>query len=339
MPKLDFEVISMGHGSGGLLTAKLLSAGVFDLFKNEYLDQQHDGALLQMNGPVAFTTDSYVISPLFFPGGNIGDLAVNGSVNDLAMCGAIPKYLSLSFILEEGLNMKEFWEILVSIKAASELANVKIVTGDTKVVEKGKGDKIFINTSGLGELHPKASIHFKNVHPGDQIILSGPMAAHGISILSLREGLTFETTVQSDTAAVNHVVKDILDVAGQAIHFMRDPTRGGVATVLNEVAAQAGLGIDLWHQQFPINDQVAGACEMLGLDPLYIANEGLFISIVDKAAAETVLNTIRQHPRGASAAVIGEVTDKHPRQVVCSSPAGGRRIVNSMTGELLPRIC
>jgi hydrogenase expression/formation protein HypE len=339
MPKLDFEVITMGHGSGGLLTHRLLNSGVFSLLKNEHLDQQHDGATLQLNGRTAFTTDSYVISPIFFPGGNIGELAINGSVNDLAMCGAIPKYLSLSFILEEGLRMEDFWEILVSIKSASEKAGVKIVTGDTKVVEKGKGDQIFINTSGLGEIHPKASIHFSNIKAGDQIIISGQMATHGIAILSQRNGLEFETTIQSDTAPLNHVVKQILDAEGEAVHFLRDPTRGGVATVLNEIAEQTHLGVELQHQHFPVAEQVLGACEMLGLDPLYVANEGIFIAIVDHGRADNILSILRQSEVGKNAAIIGEVVSNHPRQVICSSPAGGRRVVSYLVGEQLPRIC
>lgn len=339
MPKLDFDVITMGHGSGGLLTHRLLNSGVFTLLKNEHLDQQHDGALLHLNGRTAFTTDSYVISPIFFPGGNIGELAINGSVNDLAMCGAVPKYLSLSFILEEGLRMEDFWEVLVAIKRASEKAGVKIVTGDTKVVEKGKGDQVFINTSGIGEIHPKANIHFSRIRPGDQILISGNMATHGIAILSQREGLEFETTIESDTAALNHLVKRILDEHGEAIHLLRDPTRGGVATVLNELAEQTTLGIDLHHKNFPIDEQVAGACEMLGLDPLYIANEGIFIAIVDKASAADVLSILQQDPLSRNAAILGEVVTTHPRQVVSTSPAGGRRVVNYLVGEQLPRIC
>jgi hydrogenase expression/formation protein HypE len=339
MPKLDFDVITMGHGSGGLLTHRLLESGVFDLLKNDFLNQQHDGAFLNLTGRTAFTTDSYVISPVFFPGGNIGELAVNGSVNDLAMCGAIPKYLSLSFILEEGLRMEDFWEILVSIKAASEKAGVQIVTGDTKVVEKGKGDQIFINTSGIGSIHPKANIHFQRVKPGDKIIVSGNVATHGVAILSKRQGLEFETTIQSDTAALNHLVKKMMDAHGDRIHFLRDPTRGGVATVMNEVADQAEVGIDLIQKKIPVLEEVEGACEMLGLDPLYVANEGVFIAIVDGPVADDVLRLIQTDSLGRHAAVIGEVTAEHSAQVVLESRVGGRRVVNYLTGEQLPRIC
>lgn len=339
MPELDFDLITMGHGSGGLLTHRLLESGVFNLLKNEHLDQQHDGAVLNLSGRTAFTTDSYVISPIFFPGGNIGDLAVNGSVNDLAMCGAIPRYLSLSFILEEGLRMEDFWEILVSIKSASEKAGVQIVTGDTKVVEKGKGDQVFINTSGVGAIHPKANIHFSRVRPGDQIIVSGNIATHGIAIMSKRKGLEFETDIESDTNSLNHLVNKLLDEMGESIHFMRDPTRGGVATVLNEMAGQAKVGVNLIQKNIPVNEQVDGACELLGLDPLYVANEGVFVAIIEKSKADCALEIFRSDPLGLNAAIVGEVVDQHHRQVVLSSIVGGKRIVNYLTGEQLPRIC
>jgi len=240
MPKLDFDIITLGHGSGGVLTHNLLNSGVFNILKNDYLDQHHDGAFLQLKSPVAFSTDSFVITPVIFPGGNIGELAVNGTVNDLAMCGAIPRYLSLSFIIEEGLPVKEFWDILVSIKFACEEANVKVVTGDTKVVERGKGDKIFINTSGIGEVHPKAKIAASNIQTGDKIIVSGNVATHGVAIMSVREGLVFETELESDTCNLAPAVLSLLDVFGHDIHFLRDPTRGGVATVLNELAKDSG---------------------------------------------------------------------------------------------------
>jgi len=339
MPKFDFDVITMGHGSGGLLTQRLLQSGVFDILKNDLLDQQHDGAVLQLEGKLAFSTDSYVVSPIFFPGGNIGDLAVNGTVNDLSMCGASPKVLSLAFILEEGLPMEEFWEILVSIKAAAELAGVQVVTGDTKVVEKGKGDKIFVNTSGIGVLHPQAQIHHNRIEVGDQIILSGPVAAHGIAIMSLRKGLEFETTIQTDSQPLNHITQELLGAFGTAIHFMRDPTRGGVASVLNEVAGLTKLGYLLEQQSIPVDEQVEGACEMLGLDPLYVANEGLFLAVVKKDIAGAFVDLLRSRPGFEQAAVIGEVVDEHPGKVMLKSKIGGRRVVNYLTGEQLPRIC
>ncbi len=339
MPKLDFDVITLGHGSGGLLTNKLLDSGVFDILANDWLNKRHDGAMLQLKGPVAFTTDSFVVSPVFFPGGNIGDLAVNGTINDLAMCGAIPEYLSLSFILEEGLSMQAFWDILVSIKFACAQAGVHVVTGDTKVVEKGKGDHIFINTSGIGTLHPKADIDIQRVKPGDKIIVSGEVATHGIAIMSVREGLDFETTIATDSCNLNHLVKELLDSFGEAIHLLKDPTRGGVATTLNEVARDSKTGIELRHRDIPVDPQVHGACEMLGLDPLYVANEGIFLAIVAEEAAEKVLEKIRSLEYGQKAAIIGEVVAEHPRQVILTSQIGGKRVVNMLVGEQLPRIC
>lgn len=339
LPKFDFDVITMGHGSGGLLTHKLLQAGVFDLLKNDWLDQQHDGARFELSGPVAFSTDSYVVSPIFFPGGNIGELAINGTVNDLAMCGAMAQYLSLAFIIEEGLTMEEFWKVLTGIKEAAQKAGVRIVTGDTKVVEKGKGDKLFINTSGVGLIHPQALIHHDRIEVGDKIIISGPVASHGIAIMSLRKGLEFETTICSDTAPLNRTIKGLLDLFGKDIKFLRDPTRGGLASVLNEIAGMTSLGYRISQRDIPILEEVEGACEMLGLDPLYVANEGIFVAIVKDKVAAAVVESLRSDPYGAEAAVIGEVTDQHPGKVVLKSRIGGARVVNYLTGEQLPRIC
>ena len=339
MPKFDFDVITLGHGSGGLLTHRLLQSGVFDIFKNDLLDQQHDGASFELNGKVAFSTDSYVISPIFFPGGNIGDLAINGTVNDLAMCGAEAKYLSLGFIIEEGFTMDEFWQVLVSIKEAADKANIKIVTGDTKVVEKGKGDKIFINTSGIGIVHPKANIDHKNIEVGDVIIVSGNIASHGIAIMSLRRGLEFETSIESDTTNLNHTILSLVEKFGNDIKFLRDPTRGGVASVLNEIAELTRLGFYLDQKQIPIDEQVDGACEMLGLDPLYVANEGLFMAVVKKEIATDFLKQLQQEKNGTKAAIIGEVTAEHSGKVIMKSRIGGKRVVNYLTGEQLPRIC
>ena len=339
MPKFDFDVITLGHGSGGLLTHKLLQSGVFDILKNDLLDQQHDGASFELNGKLAFSSDSYVITPAFFPGGNIGELAINGTVNDLAMCGAIPKYLSLAFIIEEGLTMKEFWTILDSIKQAADKSNIKIVTGDTKVVEKGKGDKIFVNTSGIGTIHPKASIHHNRINAGDKVIISGELATHGIAIMSVRKGLEFETTIKSDTVNLNHTIEKLIDEFGASIKFLRDPTRGGAASVLNEIAELTKLGFDLDQKQIPINEQVEGACEMLGLDPMYVANEGLFLAVVSPEIANDFLAKLKADENGKSAAIIGEVTAEHPGSVIMKSRIGGRRVVNYLTGEQLPRIC
>ncbi|MBL7782386.1 MAG: hydrogenase expression/formation protein HypE [Saprospiraceae bacterium] len=340
MPKLDFDIITLGHGSGGLLTNRLLDSGVFDLLKNDLLDKRHDGAIFDVSaGKMAFSTDSYVISPIFFPGGNIGELAVNGTVNDLAMCGAQAQYLSLGFILEEGLTMREFWDVLLGIKFAAEQTGVQIVTGDTKVVERGKGDKIFINTSGIGMVHPRADISKARVQPGDKILISGPVASHGIAILSVRQGLEFETSIVSDTAPLNHTVMGMLDLFGDRIHLLHDPTRGGVATVLNELARDVRLGIDLQERSIPVLEEVSGACELLGLDPLYVANEGIFIAVVAAEAADSVLEYLQSTPQGNSAAMIGTVTDEHPRQVLLHSKIGGKRVVNMPVGEQLPRIC
>jgi len=339
MPQLDFDVITLGHGSGGILTNRLLEAGVFNLLKNPLLDTHHDGAIFEAYGKLAFSTDSYVISPIFFPGGNIGELAINGTVNDLSMCGAIPKYISLSFIIEEGLPMTEFWEILLSIKKSAELSDIQIVTGDTKVVEKGKGDKIFINTSGIGEVHPNAQISTKNIKVGDKIIVSGYIATHGMAIMSVREGLGFETAIVSDTTNLNHTIKALLDEFGSEIHLLRDPTRGGVATVLNEIARDCSLGINIAQKQIMVLEEVANACEILGLDPLYVANEGVFMAIVSEEIADKCLEKLREFENGKDATIMGEVVNEHLKQVILTSQIGGRRVVNMLVGEQLPRIC
>jgi len=339
MPKLDFDFITLGHGSGGILTNKLLDSGVFNILSNEILDHRHDGATLDLTGRIAFSTDSYLVSPIFFPGGNIGDLAINGTVNDLAMCGASPRYLSLSFILEEGLRMVEFWDILVSIKGACERAGVKVVTGDTKVVEKGKGDKIFINTSGIGIVHPKAKIGAENIAIGDLIIVSGNIASHGMAIMSLREGLKFDSELKSDTTNLNFTISNLLDKFGDKIHLLTDPTRGGVATVLKETALKTNLGIDIFQKDIPVNEQVSNACELLGLDPLYMANEGLFLGFIDKTVATEFLAELKSDINGSNAKIIGTVVKDHPKQVVMKSPIGGTRLVNMLAGDQFPRIC
>jgi len=339
LPKFDFDIITLAHGSGGLMTNKLLETGVFDLLKNEELDKHHDGAILEINGKIAFSTDSFVISPVFFPGGDIGELAVNGTVNDIAMCGAYPKYLSLSFILEEGLPMKEFWDILVSIKYAAEKAGVKIVTGDTKVVDKGKGDKIFINTTGIGVLHPHANIALSQVKIGDKIIVSDSIATHGTAILSVRQGLEFETTIESDTRNLNEMTLKLLDEYGTKIHLFRDPTRGGVAATLNEIARDAKLGLELNDTKIPIDIQVKAACEILGLDPLYSANEGIFMAIVAPEIAEDVIKILHTFDEAKNASIIGEIVSTHAGQVLITNAMGGKRVVQMPVGEQLPRIC
>ena len=339
MPKFDFDTITMGHGSGGLLTHRLLKSGVFDILKNEWLDQQHDGALLNVNGKIAFSSDSYVVSPIFFPGGNIGDLAINGTVNDLAMCGANAEYLSLSFIIEEGLMMEELWQILLTIKKAADKAGVIVVTGDTKVVEKGKGDKIFINTSGIGHLHPNAIIHHNRIKEGDVVIVSGNIASHGIAIMSVREGLEFETTIETDSTPLNKIIVALLDEFGENIKFLRDATRGGVASVMNEVTEITSLGIYVEEKTIPLEEQVEGACEMLGLDPLYVANEGVFLAIVDSNIAHDMLETLKNFKECKHAAIIGHVNSENKGKVIMKSKVGGTRMVNFLPGEQLPRIC
>jgi hydrogenase expression/formation protein HypE len=333
------ENIHIGHGSGGELTRALLDTYIFKTFSNPYLDKKHDGAIVDLKGEIAISTDSFVITPIFFKGGNIGELAVNGTVNDVAMCGAIPQYLSLAFIIEEGLHLKDFETIVKSVDEAAKRSQVQIITGDTKVVEKGKGDKIFINTTGFGLKHPKAAIDVSRIQPGDKIIINGYLAQHGMAIMSEREGLEFETEIKSDTTNLNFIVRKLLDTFGSAIKLFRDPTRGGLATVLNEIAADTHLGVAISERAFPIEKQVAAACEMFGLDPLYVANEGVFVTIVDASVAEAVLALMRNDEKGAQAALIGEFTAAHPQKVVMESMIGGKRIVSPLVGEQLPRIC
>jgi hydrogenase expression/formation protein HypE len=339
MPKLDFEIVTLGHGSGGQLTNQLLDKVIFEALHNPLLDRRDDGAVLHMNGNIAFTTDSFVVSPIFFPGGNIGELALNGTVNDLAMSGAVPQYLSLSFIIEEGLRMDALWDILQSIKKACMLAGVQVVTGDTKVVERGKGDQIFINTSGIGAMHPKADLHVEHVNPGDKVIISGPIATHGMAIMSVREGLEFGTSLESDTRSLHEGVHALLDEFGDAIRFFRDPTRGGVASTVNELARDASVGIQLHNRHIPVLDEVKAACELLGLDPLYVANEGVFVAVVAADKAEAACELLRSQPGYEQASIVGEIVDEHPGQVVLHSGIGGRRIVHMLVGEQLPRIC
>ncbi len=339
IPKTDYENILLAHGSGGKLTHQLIGKMFLPQFRNELLEPLHDGAVFEMGGrKLAFSTDSYVVNPIFFPGGNIGELAVNGTVNDLAMCGARPMYLSAAFIIEEGLPLEDLWKVVLSMQEAARQAGVLLVTGDTKVVDRGKGDKIFINTSGVGIVEDGVEISPKRIRPGDKIIVNGDIALHGIAIMSLREGLEFETVISSDTAPLNGLV-DTMFRASRNIHVLRDPTRGGVATTLNEIAEQANLGIEMTEEAIPIPDEVRGACEILGLDPLYIANEGKLLAFVPSDEADTVLAAMRSHPLGAKSAIIGEVVDKHNGTVVMKSKIGGTRVVDMLTGEQLPRIC
>lgn len=336
---MDKKKIELGHGSGGLLTRELLEELIFSAFHNPFIDQKHDGAVLPISGEVVISTDSFVVSPIFFKGGDIGELAVNGSVNDVAMCGGIPKYLSLAFIIEEGLPVEDLRRILQSISEAAKRSGVQVVTGDTKVVEKGKGDRIFINTTAVGIKHPDAAIAMSRILPGDKIIVNNSLAQHGMAIMSEREGLAFESAICSDTTHLNHVVSDLLDDFGAEIHLLRDATRGGVAGVLSEIASDTSLGVFLKEEAIPLEKQVAAACDLLGLDPLYVANEGVFLAVVHQNSADDLLEALKmQHPE-ASPAIIGEVTTTHPGMVVLESKIGGRRVVTPLIGEQLPRIC
>jgi len=337
-PILDHKTVVLGHGSGGKLTHQLIQKMIVPAFQNPILEAQHDGAILPMNGGrIAFSTDSYIVHPIFFPGGNIGDLAVNGTVNDLAMCGAKPQYLSASLIIEEGLPMDDLWQVLSSMRAAAERAGVTLVTGDTKVVDRGKGDKLFINTSGIGVVRADVNIDPTLAAPGDLILLSGSIASHGMAIMSVREGLEFETPIESDSAPLNSLVERMLE--GGSIHVLRDPTRGGVASALNEIAEQSRVGIRIDESRIPIRADVQGACEILGLDPLYVANEGKLLAFVPPDQAERVLAAMRAHPQGTESTIIGEVVTDHPQIVVMRTRIGGNRIVDMLSGEQLPRIC
>lgn len=344
LPLRDQPNIIMGHGGGGKLSAELVEHLFLPAFKNDTLDNLGDSAqiplptTLQPETRLAFSTDSYVVQPLFFPGGNIGELAVHGTINDIAMSGAQPRYLSVGFIIEEGMPLAQLGQIVEAMGHAARQAGVTIVTGDTKVVDKGHGDGLYINTAGFGFVPEGVTIGPQMARPGDVIIVSGEIGVHGIAIMSVREGLTFETVIESDTAPLNGLVGDMLATTPQ-IHVLRDPTRGGVASALNEIAAASQVGIVLTEQHIPISPPVRAACELLGLDPLYVANEGKLIAIVPAKVADPLLDRMRQHPYGQQATIIGEVTAKHPGMVVAKTGIGGTRIVDMQIGEQLPRIC
>jgi len=339
LPISDYQEIVLAHGSGGKLSQQLVQEILLPQFRNDLLDVQHDGAVFSVNGArLAFSTDSFVVSPIFFPGGDIGKLAIHGTINDLAMCGARPLYLSAGFILEEGLSMQDFWAVVLSMREAAAGAGVALVTGDTKVVDRWKADKIFINTSGIGLVPEKVNIHPGRARPGDKVIVSGEIAVHGIAIMSVREGLEFETEISSDSAPLNGLVNAVLAVASD-IHVLRDPTRGGITSALSEIALSGLVGITLDEAEIPISEEVKGACEILGLDPLYVANEGKLLAIVAEEVAGPVLSAMRAHPLGKKAAVIGSVTDEHRGFVFMKTRIGGTRVVDMLSGEQLPRIC
>jgi hydrogenase expression/formation protein HypE len=333
------DKILLDHGSGGKISHSLLTDTILPVFDNFILSELNDGAIFDVqNNRLAFSTDTYVVDPLFFPGGNIGDLAINGTVNDIAMCGATPLYLSAGLIVEEGFPMADFKRILKGMAIAAEKAGVKVVTGDTKVVPKGAADKIFINTSGVGLIAEGIDIACHKARPGDQIILSGSIGDHGITILTLREGLNFDSPIKSDTAPLNHMVHHMLSVS-KDIRVLRDPTRGGVGTALNEIAVASNIGIKIFEEKIPVKDEVAGACELLGLDPLYIANEGKLLAFVGADNAEKLLAAVRENEFGKDACVIGEVNSENPGKVFMETGIGGTRIVDMLSGEQLPRIC
>ena len=333
------ESILLGHGSGGRMSGDLLRNIVLPALHNPALDQLNDQAIVDVGGArIAFTTDSFVVKPMFFPGGDIGTLAVNGTVNDLAMGGATPLFLSLALILEEGLPLDILRRVMESIRVAAALAGVAVVTGDTKVVEKGSGDGLFVNTSGIGLVPSGIRLSADQARPGDRVLLSGTIGDHGITILSQREGLEFESAVASDTAALHTLVAAMLG-ANSHIRCLRDPTRGGLSSSLNEIAARSGVGIELEERSIPIREEVQGACEMLGLDPMYVANEGKLVAIVEAHAAEEILEAMHQHPLGCNAQMIGAVTDSHPAMVSLRTRLGTSRVVGQLSGDQLPRIC
>lgn len=338
-PLSDCSRILLAHGGGGTLMHRLLAQVFYPAFANAILDQQGDGAILSLGGSrLAFTTDSYVVSPLFFPGGDIGTLAVNGTVNDLAMCGARPLYLSAGFIIEEGLPVETLRRVVESIRLAAAEAHVQIVTGDTKVVEKGKGDGLFINTAGIGIIEHELSIQPQSVKPGDVVLLSGDIGRHGLTIMAMREGLAFESEITSDCAPLGGPVLALF-AAGIEIHCLRDLTRGGLASGLVEIAATAGVQIHLEERAIPVREDVRGACEILGFDPLYVANEGRFAVFLPDGDAARALAILKAYDCSRGAVPIGRVIDKHPGLVTMTTAIGSRRIVDMLSGEQLPRIC
>jgi hydrogenase expression/formation protein HypE len=333
------EVIRLAHGSGGEASRKLVRELVDTYLKNDIIDCLDDSAVLSVReGNLAFTTDSYVVDPIFFPGGDIGSLAVHGTVNDLSMAGAKPLAITLGLILEEGLAVADLMRIMGSVSQAAAEAGVMVVGGDTKVVERGSADSIFINTSGIGMIPAGVEVSSANAGPGDKVILSGTVGDHGVAVISRREGISFKTDIKSDSAPLNRLVEAMLG-ASSAIHAMRDPTRGGLATSLNEIAAKSGVGLLIDEAAIPVKPEVEHACEMLGFDPLYVANEGKLVAFVPSEDAERVLAAMRNDPHGRDASVIGEATPDKPGTVILNTAVGGQRILSPLSGELLPRIC
>jgi len=347
IPLSDYPTVQLAHGGGGRLSQRLIEGMFVPAFDNPTLAALADGAVLPLgdatapgaNGRLALSTDSFVVRPLFFPGGDIGSLAVHGTVNDVAMCGARPLAISTGFILEEGFPMDDLWRIVCSLRDAAAAAGVPVVTGDTKVVDRGKGDGVYINTTGVGLVPEGVVVGPQHARPGDLVVINGAIAEHGIAIMSVREGLELGTSVESDSAALHRMTGELLEELGPAVHALRDPTRGGLASALNEIAAQSGAGVRLDERSLPIAEQVRGACEILGFDPLYVANEGKCLAIVERVRGEEAVEIMRRHPEGRGATVIGEVVEEHGGTVVLRSGIGGERVVDMLSGEQLPRIC
>ena len=340
LPLRDYPTIVMGHGGGGKLGNELVEHLFLPAFRNPELENLGDAAVFDLgSGKLAMSTDSFVVQPLFFPGGSIGALAVNGTVNDLAVSGAEPKYLSASFILEEGFALAQLAAIVEAMAEAARTAGVRIVTGDTKVVERGHGDGCYINTAGVGVVRPGINAGPGRAQPGDIVLVSGTIGDHGMAIMSVREGLEFESQIRSDCAALNSLIAEVLDAVGDAVHTMRDPTRGGLASTLNEIATASNVGIAIDETAVPVRTEVQSACELLGLDPVYVANEGKAVFFVAPEAADQVLAVVRAHPLGRDAARIGQVTRQHPRMLVARTAMGANRVIPTQIGEQLPRIC
>ena len=336
---MDSGLIQLDQGSGGRAMHELIDTLFVSAFSNPFLAERNDSAVFEIRGGrLAMTTDSYVVDPIFFPGGNIGSLAVHGTVNDLAMRGARPLYITAGFILEEGLAYGDLKNIVMSMAEAAQEAGVLVIAGDTKVVPRGKADKLFINTSGIGIVPPGIDVSGQNARPGDLVLINGTIGDHGMAVLCKREGLAFENEIQSDAAALGRLTGLMLD-AFAGIHVLRDPTRGGVATTLNEIAEQSGVGVRLFEEALPIRDDVLGACEVLGLDPLYVANEGKVLAIVPAQGADAVLAAMKSHPLGRASCRIGEIVADNPGRVFLRTRIGGHRLVDMLRGEQLPRIC
>ena len=339
LPLRDYPNIVLGHGGGGKLSAELVENLFLPAFRNPAIESLGDSAILRVpSGRLAFSTDSYVVRPMFFPGGSIGELAINGTVNDIAMSGARPLYLSVAFIIEEGLPMATLAQIVERMRVAANLAGIQVVTGDTKVVERGHADGCFINTAGIGVIPEGRDVGPARAKPGDAVIVSGTLGDHGMAVMSVREGLEFDSVIESDSAAL-HTLVDVIFAASNDIHVLRDPTRGGLASSLNEIAAQSQVGIALVEDKIPVKPDVQSACELLGMDPIYVANEGKLVAIVGQSSAEAVLNAMRQHPLGAAAAIIGTVVAERPGMLTAKTKIGGTHVIPMQIGEQLPRIC